>query len=153
MTRHAQASAFAGVPLDAARFHELGQGRLPGWLGMQVDSMQPHEVRLSMAIAPHHTAPNGFLHAGALVSLADTACGYGCVANLPASASGFTTLELKSNHVGTALQGHVDCVATPVHVGRTTQVWDAVVTHRETARKLMVFRCSQMVLYPSKSEP
>lgn len=149
MTRHAQANAFAGVPLNPSELHQLGQGRLPGLLGMQVDSVQPQEVRLSMAIAPHHTAPNGFLHAGALVSLADTACGYGCVANLPASASGFTTIELKSNHVGTAVHGHVDCVATPVHIGRTTQVWDAVVTHRETSRKLMVFRCSQMVLYPT----
>lgn len=149
MTRHAQDNAFAGVPLESSHLQQLGQGRLPGLLGMRVDSVTPKEVRMSMAITPEHTAPNGFLHAGSLVSLADTACGYGCVANLPAAASGFTTIELKSNHVGTAVHGHVQCVATPVHVGRTTQVWDAVVTHRETDRQLMVFRCSQLVLYPS----
>jgi uncharacterized protein (TIGR00369 family) len=69
------------------------------------------------------------------------------VGNLPAQASGFTTIELKSNHLGTAREGTVDCVATPAHLGRTTQVWDAVVTHRESGRTIALFRCTQMVLY------
>eukprot|EP01036_Dinobryon_divergens_P038919 gene38918-biopygen30959 len=93
-------------------------------------------------------APNGFLHAGSVVTLADTSCGYGCVANLPKEASGLTTIELKSNHLGTALEGTIDCVAKPAHLGRTTQVWDAVVTHRETGKTIALFRCTQMVLYP-----
>jgi uncharacterized protein (TIGR00369 family) len=93
-------------------------------------------------------APNGYLHAGSVVSLADTAAGYGCVANLPPGATGFTTIELKSNHLGTARDGTIECVATAVHVGMTTHVWDAVVTHRETGKTLALFRCTQMVLYP-----
>ena len=71
-------------------------------------------------------APNGYLHAGSLVTLADTLCGYGCLLNLPDGASGFTTVELKSNHLGTTLDGTVAATATPAHLGRTTQVWDAV---------------------------
>jgi uncharacterized protein (TIGR00369 family) len=82
------------------------------------------------------------------VTLADTACGYACVAHLPDGASGFTTLELKSNHVGTARDGHIEVHATPSHLGRTTQVWDATVTHRETARTIALFRCTQMILWP-----
>ena len=105
-------------------------------------------IRAELAVRPELMAPNGFLHAGSLVTLADTAAGYGCVANLPADASGFTTIELKTNHLGTARDGHVDCVAHPCHVGRTTQVWDAVVTHRDTGKTLALFRCTQMVLYP-----
>ena len=93
-------------------------------------------------------APNGFLHAGSIVTLADTCSGYGCVANLPQGASGFTTIELKSNHLGTARTGTIECVARPVHLGRTTQVWDAVVTHRETGKTIALFRCTQIVLYP-----
>ena len=103
---------------------------------------------MHLGVVPHLLAPNGFLHAGALVTLADTAAGYGCVANLPAGANGFTTIELKSNHLATTLDGHVDCIARPAHVGRTTQVWDATVTHRESGRTLALFRCTQMVLYP-----
>jgi uncharacterized protein (TIGR00369 family) len=91
------------------------------------------------------------LHAGSIVTLADTLCGYGCVANLPADASGFTTIELKSNHLGTTLDGTIIGVATPLHRGRTTQVWDAVVTHKESGRTLAVFRCTQMILHKQKA--
>ena len=134
--------------MDLEAFRASDSARLSEHLGMQVQAISAQEVRISLPLGRHVTAPNGFLHAGALVSLADTAAGYGCFANLPETASGFTTIELKSNHLGTALDGHVDCVATPVHTGRTTQVWDAVVTHRESGRTLMLFRCTQMVLYP-----
>ena len=92
-------------------------------------------------------APNGYLHAGSVVTLADTSAGYGCVANLPEGATGFTTIELKSNHLGTARDGTIECRATAVHLGKNTQVWDSVVTHRETNRTIALFRCTQMVLY------
>jgi len=88
------------------------------------------------------------LHAGSIVTLADTTCGYGCYANLPEGATGFTTIELKSNHLGTAREGTIVSRATPVHLGKTTQVWDAVVTHKETSRTIALFRCTQLVLYP-----
>ena len=139
---------FEGADLSAADFNRRGQGRLPGHLGIAVESVGAAEVRMSLPVAEHLLAPNGFLHAGALVTLADTAAGYGCVANLPPGANGFTTVELKSNHLATALDGHLDCSARPAHLGRTTQVWDATVTHRESGRTLALFRCTQMVLYP-----
>lgn len=142
------ARPFEGADLSAADFNRRGQGRLPGHLGIAVESVTAAEVRMSLPVAPHLLAPNGFLHAGALVTLADTAAGYGCVANLPPAANGFTTVELKSNHLATALDGHLDCSARPAHLGRTTQVWDATVSHRESGRTLALFRCTQMVLYP-----
>jgi uncharacterized protein (TIGR00369 family) len=148
MTAPAAHRPFHGTDLSAADFNRRGEGRLPGHLGIVVEAVAPDEVRMSLPVAPHLLAPNGFLHAGALVTLADTAAGYGCVANLPAEANGFTTIELKSNHLATTLDGHVDCTARPAHVGRTTQVWDATVTHRESGRTLALFRCTQMVLYP-----
>jgi 1,4-dihydroxy-2-naphthoyl-CoA hydrolase len=92
-------------------------------------------------------APNGYLHAGTVVALADTACGYGCTASLPAGGTGFTTIELKTNFFGTARDGVLDCVATLVHGGRTTQVWDATIRHGD--RTIAVFRCTQLVLYES----
>jgi 1,4-dihydroxy-2-naphthoyl-CoA hydrolase len=91
-------------------------------------------------------APNGFLHAGSVVTLADTACGYGCSAHLPAGAKGFTTIELKSNHLGTTLEGTIEVDAQAVHMGRTTHVWDATVKHRETGKTIALFRCTQMIL-------
>ena len=134
--------------ITADEFNRRGVGRLPGHLGVHILAVAERELRSEMAVAPHLMAPNGFLHAGSIVTLADTSCGYGCVAHLPAGASGFTTVELKSNHLGTALDGMLDCVATAAHLGRTTQVWDAIVTHRDSGRTLALFRCTQMVLYP-----
>lgn len=129
-------------------FNRAGVGKLPGYLGIRVLSVNGRELRAELAVRPELMAPNGFLHAGSLVTLADTCCGYGCRANLPEGANGFTTVELKSNHLGTAVEGTIECVATAVHLGKTTQVWDAVVAHRETGRTLALFRCTQMVLYP-----
>jgi uncharacterized protein (TIGR00369 family) len=97
-------------------------------------------------VADHHLAPHGFLHAGAVVTLADTAAGYGCFASLPEGATGFTTIELKSNFLGTAREGRIACEARRVHNGRTTQVWDATVTHE--GKTIALFRCTQFLLYP-----
>jgi uncharacterized protein (TIGR00369 family) len=133
--------------LQPDHFNQISLGHLPGHLGIVVTQIGPAELRAEMPLQAALMAPNGYLHAGSVVALADTSAGYGCVNNLPEGATGFTTLELKSNHLGTAREGTIDCVAKAAHLGRTTQVWDAVVTHRETGRTLALFRCTQMVLY------
>lgn len=134
-------------PPTPEEFNQFGAKALPGHLGVQILEVGVGRLRAELAVAPHLMAPNGFMHAGSVVSLADTAAGYGCVANLPEGARSFTTLEIKSNHVGTAREGFVDCLATAVHLGRSTQVWDCVVTHRRTGRTIALFRCTQMILY------
>lgn len=133
--------------LTPEQFNQIGAGKFPGHLGITITAGSKTEIRAEIDVQPHHLAPNGYLHAGAIVSLADTACGYGCRANLPEGASGFTTIELKSNHLGTALAGAIECIARPVHVGRTTQVWDAVVSNKQSGKPIALFRCTQMVLY------
>ena len=132
---------------DAAQYNQFGAKHLPGYLGIVITSVEAGEVQAELAVRPELMAPNGFLHAGSVVTLADTCAGYGCVAALPEGAVGFTTVELKSNHLGTAREGTVACVARAVHLGRTTQVWDAVVTHKDTGKTMALFRCTQMVLY------
>lgn len=129
------------------RFNSAGAGKLPGHLGIVITEVSDARVAGELPVVESVMAPNGYLHAGTIVTLADTVAGYGCVANLPADATGFTTIELKSNHLGTARDGTIIGVATPVHRGRTTQVWDAVVVHKESGRTLAVFRCTQMILY------
>jgi uncharacterized protein (TIGR00369 family) len=126
----------------------FGAACLPGLLGIVFHEVSSERVRAELTVRQEVMAPNGFLHAATVVAIADTACGYGCRKNLPPEANGFTTIELKSNHLGTAREGTIECLATPVHVGRTTQVWDATVTHRETGKTIALFRCTQMVLYP-----
>ena len=129
-------------------FNELGAGHLPGYMGIVVRHVGPGVLDAELAVTKHLLAPNGYLHAGSVVTLADTAAGYGCIANLPENATSFTTIELKSNHMGTARDGHISCQARMAHGGRTTQVWDVVVRSVETSQTIALFRCTQMILYP-----
>jgi 1,4-dihydroxy-2-naphthoyl-CoA hydrolase len=129
-------------------FKSLGTGYLPGLVGVEIVTVSKDFVESRMAVRREVMAPNGFLHAASVVALADTSCGYGCLAALPEGAKGFTTIELKSNFLGTAREGFIACRATPVHLGRTTQVWDAVVTDEASGGKIALFRCTQMVLWP-----
>ena len=128
-------------------FNKVGAGKLPGYLGIVVTHVSEAELRAELPLNETHMAPNGFLHAGTVVTLADTCAGYGCVANLPPGATGFTTIELKSNHLGTARQGTILGSAKPAHLGKTTQVWDAIVTHKESGKTIALFRCTQLILY------
>ena len=129
-------------------FQSFGAGHLPGHLGVEILTVSREAVESRMSVQKTVMAPNGYLHAASIVALADTSCGYGCVANLPEGASGFTTIELKSNFFGTARDGAIVCRATPVHLGRTTQVWDAAVSVEGSGARIALFRCTQMVLWP-----
>ena len=129
-------------------FNQFGATFLPGHLGIRILEVSPGRLAAEMKVEPHLLAPNGYLHAGSVVTLADTCAGYGCISNLPDGATNFTTVELKSNHLGTARQGTIAVVATAVHLGRTTQVWDATVTDKDSGKTIALFRCTQMILYP-----
>src|SRR5471032_1832128 len=109
-------------------FNQFGKGNLPEHLGIVITAVSEGEVRAEFDVTSKLLAPNGFLHAGSVVTLADTACGYACVAHLP--------------------EGAVVATAKAVHLGRTTQVWDATVTNKATGKTIALFRCTQMVLYP-----
>jgi 1,4-dihydroxy-2-naphthoyl-CoA hydrolase len=121
---------------------------LPGWFGMKVVEVREGSLTMEYAIRPQYLAPNGFLHAASVIALADTSAGYATIAHLPEGATNFTTIELKSNFIGTATEGTLRSVTTCAHQGRTTQVWDAVVTHIESAKTIALFRCTQMILWP-----
>lgn len=128
--------------------NRIGNEFLPGHLGIKITGIAEGSISAELPVAKVLMAPNGFLHAGSVVTLADSCCGYGCMNNLPEGAQGFTTIELKSNHLGTAREGTVSCTATLFHGGRTTQVWDAEVRHQDSGKIIALFRCTQLLLYP-----
>ena len=135
-----------GVNLET--LNRRGEGRLPGLVGLRIVALQEKRLDAELDIRPELLAPNGYLHAATVIALADTAAGYACLAHLPEGAQNFTTIELKSNFLGTAREGTLACVATPAHLGRTTQVWDSVVTRKADGATIALFRCTQMVLWP-----
>ena len=132
----------------AREYNAMRKGSWVGDLGIEIVSVEPRRVVGSVAVRKELLSPNGFIHAGCIVTFADSMCGSGTMENLPKEARGYTTIELKANLLGTTREGHLECEATLVHGGRTTQVWDAKVIAKETGKTLALFRCTQLILYP-----
>ena len=128
--------------------NERGVGTLPGLIGIEVMEAEKGRLESRLELREELMAPNGYLHAATIVALADTSCGYGTFVSLPEGARGFTTVELKTNFLGTKRAGIIGCEARLAHGGRTTQVWDARVTDVEDGKALALFRCTQLILYP-----
>jgi uncharacterized protein (TIGR00369 family) len=134
------------VELTLEQLQELGSTGFPGLLGIEFEAAGGGSARARLALDEKHMAPNGYLHAGAVVGFADSACGYGCILSLPEDAIGFTTIELKTNFLRSAQPGTtIGCEAKLVHGGRTTQLWDATVTDAD-GRNMALFRATQLLL-------
>lgn len=129
-----------------ALFRAKQAGYLPDHLGIDWIELRKGYAHGFLEIGKQHLAPNGYLHAATVVALADTCCGYGCIISLPEGVAGFTTIELKTNFIGTALEGRISSEAHLMHGGRTTQVWDAEVKSDATGKTIALFRCTQMLL-------
>jgi len=136
------------MPLSLTEINQISDKNLPGLFGIKFTKAERGLVEAELPVRPEIMAPNGFLHAGSVISLADSCAGWGSMLSLPDGAEAFTTVELKSNLVGTARSGMIDCAARLIHGGRTTQVWDAEVTSRDSGKVIALFRCTQMILYP-----
>ncbi|GAC1330653.1 MAG: PaaI family thioesterase [Candidatus Dormibacteria bacterium] len=143
-----EVGATPGERVDVTVLNEFVKDYLPGYMGVEFTSVTSGRVEARLEIQPHHMAPNGFLHAASVVTLADTAAGFGCRHSLPRGANGFTTIDLACNYLGTATDGAIACVAELVHGGKSTQVWDVKVRREQDEKVIALFRCVQMVLYP-----
>ena len=132
----------------SSTFATAAANSLPGLLGLEWLASRPGYVHGRMAIKPHHMAPNGYLHAASVIALADSACGRGAFAARPEGATGFTTIELKTNFLGTVIEGVIVVEARLLHGGKMTQVWDAEVRKEGSDKPFALFRCTQMMLYP-----
>jgi uncharacterized protein (TIGR00369 family) len=124
---------------------ERQTGTLPEHFGFTPTGVCEGLLTAELRIQRWMLAPNGFLHAASVILLADTAAGYGTMTHLPLGAVGFTTIELKSNFLGTAREGVIRVEAVGEHLGRTTQVWASTVFNEE-GKRIALFRCTQMIL-------
>jgi uncharacterized protein (TIGR00369 family) len=136
-----------------ASLNAFARDRHPGMLGVELLRCEPDLVTGRLDVTAPLVAGTGFLWAPVVVALADWLCACGTGENLPEGAS-FTTLELKTNFLGTVRAGGaIAARATPAHRGRTTQVWDVVVSDEATQRTVALFRCTQMLLPGRRATP
>lgn len=120
----------------------------PRYVGIEVVESERGRALARLEVRPELQAGNGYLHAGSIATIADTACAAGCIASFPDGVENFTTVELKMNFVGTAHDGALRCEARMKHGGRTTQVWEATVSHEATGKPLAFMTCTQFLLRP-----
>lgn len=128
-------------------FSKFGDDCFPGFVGIEVVEVTKNFGKARMEVKKLHFAPNGYLHAGSIVTLADTIAGYACLYNLPDKGISFTTIELKSNFLGSIKNGAVKAEASLQHSGKTTQVWDVTIKNEENEKIIALFRCTQLILY------
>jgi uncharacterized protein (TIGR00369 family) len=130
------------------RLNDFARDKHPGLCGVEVLACEPDVVRGRLDVRPDLVAGTGFLWAPVVITLADWLCACGTGQHVPEGGS-FTTLELKANFLGTVREGGaIAGFARPVHLGRTTQVWDVEVNDESNGRTIALFRCTQMVLAP-----
>jgi uncharacterized protein (TIGR00369 family) len=132
---------------DLDFLNKLSVGHFPGLLGIEITSVKEGKMCAVMPVKKEFFAPNGFLHAGSIVTLADTIAGYAAMAHLPENGKSFTTLEFKSNFIRAIREGQLygECIAE--HLGRTTQVWRVVISDAKTNKNVALFSCTQLILY------
>jgi 1,4-dihydroxy-2-naphthoyl-CoA hydrolase len=134
------------IGFNSKYFEEWQRGSLCEWLDFKVDEITQGRLEGRVFVRPDMLSPNGFMHGGSVVSIADTAAGFGALAHLPEGSKNFTTIELKTNFLSTTQGGWVFATAKAYHLGKKTQVWDVDVFNQD--KKLMaLFRCTQMILW------
>ena len=133
--------------LQAIEAYRQHSESLPELLGIQLNSVGDQTLSVSLELTAHHLNPaHTSCHAATMVAIADTACGWGCLAHLPNNAKSFTTVDLNCNLLRAVTSGVITCEASLLHGGRTIQIWDAIV-QCESGKRVAAFRCTELILY------
>ncbi|GAB5601534.1 PaaI family thioesterase [Thermus sp. FJN-A] len=122
----------------------LGRETLDGTLGVRYLKLAPEEVVAELPVSPKVHQPFGFLHGGATVALAESVASIGGFLNCPPGHAAFG-LEINCNHLRKKREGTIRAVGKPLHLGRTTQVWEVKV-YDEEGRLLAASRCTLAVV-------
>lgn len=114
---------------------------LIGTLGIEFIELTKERVVCTMPVDGRTRQPVGLLHGGASVALAETAASIGSILHIDPKTQFAAGLEINANHVRSVREGIVTATATPLHIGRTTLVWDIQITD-EQGKRLCVSRCT-----------
>lgn len=129
----------------AEQLQKLIRDLFPGLMGVEIGEVAQDRIVAGMLVRPDLCTTGGVCHGGALMAFADTVGAIGTVMNLPAGAR-TTTIESKTNFMGPApVNTRITAESTPLHRGRTTQVWQTTI-RSEAGKLVAVVTQTQMVL-------
>ena len=126
-------------------FSDRQKETLLSTLGIEFVETTKERVVARMPVGPRVHQPFGLLHGGASVALAETVASTGAWMNIDQAKESVVGLEINANHLRGKRDGEVRAVATPIHVGRRTQVWDVRISD-EAGRLVCISRCTLAVV-------
>lgn len=132
--------------------HELASRGLAGALGIEVVELGPERVVATMPVDDRTRQPFGVLHGGAAAALIETAASLGAWRNIDPALQRAVGIEINVNHIRSKSAGVVRVVATPLHRGRTTQVWSAEIRD-EADRLVSAGRCTLAIVAAAGNAP
>lgn len=119
-------------------------GGVAGLLDIELVETSSDRVTATMPVTPKHHQPFGMLHGGVSVVLAESVASVGAYLAAPAGCSA-VGMEVNANHVRSVRQGRLMAVASPLHTGGTTHVWDVKI-HHEGEKLVCVSRCTLAIV-------
>lgn len=126
--------------MEVSLFNQKREGNMVGHLGIEFEEVTLERVVATMPVDHRTVQPFGILHGGASVALAETVASVGAVLH---AGDGRTAvgMEINANHVRPGREGRVRAVATPVHVGRSSTIWEIRIAD-EAGKLVCLSRCT-----------
>lgn len=121
------------------------RGGMPTTLGMRLVSVSKKKIVAEMPVKPMHLNWNGRVNGGALMSFGDACGAVGARQNMPPHHGG-GTLESKTNFFASGTGPVMHAVSIPLHIGRTTSVWQTTITNSGDGRTVAIVTQTQMSL-------
>jgi 1,4-dihydroxy-2-naphthoyl-CoA hydrolase len=141
----------AGIDAEgAANALRILRGGMAKSLGLRLTEVKPNILTAQMKLQARHLNHNGRVNGGAIMAFADLLGAVGASLHRPAGHRG-GTLESKTNFFAAGLGPHITGICTPLHIGRTTSVWQTTVQNSE-GRTIAIVTQTQMSL-PARTEP
>lgn len=110
--------------LTIESLQSFNQETMAQYLGMEWVALGADYLKMSMPVSARTRQPYGLLHGGASCALAETIGSVGSHLLIDPAAYMCVGLEINANHLLSAKDGKVTATARPVHVGKSTHVWD-----------------------------
>lgn len=123
----------------------MSKGTVLDVMGIELSEATKDRIVATMPITPHHHQPAGYLHGGVSVLLAETVASWGSLLNIDTDRQMAFGLEINANHLRPKREGVLTAVATPLHLGRTTHIWDIRITD-ENGKLICISRCTVAIV-------
>ena len=134
------------MTLDEVKALTAGRPTLADTLGIELTALTDDYLEGRMPVDGRTHQPFGLLHGGASVALAETLGSLGAMLRVDMTTQACVGLDINANHLKGVRDGWVRGRATPIHIGRSTQVWEIRITHEETGALVCISRLTMAVI-------